>query len=75
MRLPVKKSFFWVIYHRQTELFLSLFLLAGAVASMVLAFANFKTSPASIVLFVAAVYCAYMGWAYSWKLFKEWRNV
>ena len=75
MRLPVKKSIFWVFYHRQDQLFVSMLLLLSGVTCFVLAFANFKTTPASIIFFVVAIYCIYCGSVTSWKLFKEWRNV
>lgn len=75
MRIPVRKSIWWVIYHRSDKLFSSLLLLLGGIIVMVLAFVNFKKTPAAIVMFVASVYAVYLGTLYTLNLIKEWRNV
>lgn len=75
MRIPVKKSIFWIIYHRQEQLFVAMLCWFAAISMAVLSYKNMKSTPAAIVLFVAAIYSLYGAGVNSWRLFKEWRNV
>ena len=72
MRIPVRKSAWWVLYHRSDLMWSVFFGSISTVALFVLAAKNMAKSPAGIVFFTAGVYAAYFSLSSSRKLWKEW---
>jgi len=72
MRIPVRKSAWWLIYHRSDLLWSALFGSFATVALFVLSAKNMSKNPSGIVLFVAGVYVGYFTITVTKKLWKEW---
>ncbi len=72
MRIPVRKSLWWAVYHRSDLVWTSILALLGGAALLVLAFKNMpKSNPSGIALFIMGTYGIYYGVASAYKLFKE----
>jgi len=74
MRIPVRKSVWWVLYHRSDLFWSVLFGLFATIGLFMLAAKNMPKNGSGIVFFVVACYAAYFAYSSTRKLWKEYKR-